>query len=250
MILSAQLFNGGLAVNSTCRDCGLVMNVTAADQRVHPTCTLKPTELEELSGQWIDAILREDADEAALITKRIDHLEQVIDLPGAAVQYASWGWPVFPLGRQSKAPAISKAKGGKGYKDATSDAERLKRWWDRHPDHNIGLATGQMFDVVDVDTKDKDGNPSPQGVLSFLEMLDTKRLPQCYGIAMTASGGMHLYVKPTGKGNYAGIRPGVDYRGKGGYVVAPPSTLGATWRGYHWLFPPSPELKEHNASEF
>lgn len=38
-------------------------------------------------------------------------------------------------------------------------------------------------------------------------------------------GGMHVYIAATGSGNYAGMLPGVDYRGRGGYVLAPPSVL-------------------------
>lgn len=237
------LFNGGLVVHSTCRDCGLAMVVTDMDQTVHPLCTPKPTEIEALSQQWLESVVAGDISQEEAITQRIDRLETVIDLPSAAVEYAQSGWPVFPLARHSKMPAIPKDKGGKGFKDATSDPARINKWWERHRDHNIGLATGHRFDVVDIDTKDKDGNPSPEGVQNFLKLLATKDLPECYGIALTASGGLHLYVKPTGKGNFAGIRPGIDYRGRGGYVVAPPSTLGQTWRSYHWLVIPSPEIK-------
>lgn len=275
MILTASLFNGGLAVNSTCADCGTAMIVTDADQTVHPTCQPKTHALKGISLAWLEAILEGDAEQARGIVEEIDQTEEVINLPLAAARYASWSWPVFPLGRQSKAPAIPKDKGGKGFKDANCDIDRITRYWNRHRDHNIGLATGQRFDVVDVDTKDKDGNTSPEGVRSFLDLLDAKRLPQCHGVLITPSGGLHLYVKPTGKGNLASANrkndtpeqlarsgferrtpcvmpPGIDYRGKGGYVVAPPSTIGPTWRGYHWLFPPSPELKktQEDNSEF
>jgi Bifunctional DNA primase/polymerase, N-terminal len=38
-----------------------------------------------------------------------------------------------------------------GVKDATTNRARIMAWWTRHPQANIGLATGHRFDVLDVD---------------------------------------------------------------------------------------------------
>jgi hypothetical protein len=215
------------------------MLVTNEFDAVHPTCNPpEPTELERLSAKYAEAMTRGYSDTVKQLSKQLDEVETVIDLPRCAAEYTSWGWPVFPLARHEKIPAIPKAKGGNGFKDATTDTERIARWWGRHPDHNIGLATGHRFDVIDID-------PKNGGVESFLKVLKAKRIPECHAIAVTGSGGMHLYVMPTGKGNFTkvGGRAGIDYRGIGGYVVGPPSTLGKTWRSYTWLTVPSPTLK-------
>jgi hypothetical protein len=246
----ATLFDGLLPVHSTCRDCGEMMLVTNATAHVHPNCTEEPTYMQSLLAGWLSTVLAEDHEAETLTLKEINELDsEPADLWGWARKYADlWDWPVFPLKAGcgitncryctpdspcGKKPAV---KGGHGFKDATTDHRRIDRWWNRHPDHNIGLATGHQFDCIDID-------PKHGGVQSFLKLLHDKDLPDCHGIAVTASGGMHLYVKPTGKGNYANLRPGIDYRGKGGYCVAPPSTLGAPGRDYAWLTDPSPEIK-------
>jgi hypothetical protein len=235
-----MIFDGLLDVFSTCRDCGTLMKVIVADEHSHPLCATVQTQLESLGDLYLSELQTGDHYQANLTAGLMGDVKG-IELGDAAVSFAEYGWPVFPLGRRTKVPAI---KGGKGFKDATNNPERIKRWWTRHPEHNIGLATGHGFDVIDVDTKDKDGNPSPVGVMSFMARLNSnKKLPECHGIAVTASGGMHLYVKPTGLGNFAALYPGIDYRGKGGYVVAPPSTLGKPGRDYTWLVEPSPIIK-------
>jgi hypothetical protein len=38
-----------------------------------------------------------------------------------------------------------------GVKDATTNRAQILAWWTRHPQANIGLATGHLFDVLDVD---------------------------------------------------------------------------------------------------
>jgi bifunctional DNA primase/polymerase-like protein len=38
-----------------------------------------------------------------------------------------------------------------GVNDATCNRARILAWWTRHPQANIGLATGHRFDVLDVD---------------------------------------------------------------------------------------------------
>lgn len=234
------IFDGLLPVFSTCRDCGTLMKVITPDAHSHPTCATVQTELESLDD-LLRMELRKGEDTSD--TEKLIESVSVLDLACAAADYTEWDWPVFPLGTKSKMPAIPKRKGGKGFKDATTDTQRIEKWWTRHPDHNIGLATGHAFDVIDVDTKDSDGNPSPAGVHSLLDLLREGAIPECHGVAVTASGGTHLYVKPTGKGCFAGIRPGIDYRGNGGYVVAPPSTLKGVGRQYVWLVEPSPVIK-------
>lgn len=237
----SALFDGKLDVFTTCRDCGELMKVVDSDDRSHPTCAKVETEIESLHDLY-DWELGQDEDSAAQTLALIGDIEK-LELGRAAVEYASWGWPVFPLATLSKGPAISKAAGGNGFKDATTERYRIERRWTKHPANNVGIATGHAFDVIDVDTKDKDGNPTPVGIMNFLKLLEGNDIPECHGIVVTASGGVHLYVKATGKGCFGHIRPGIDYRGRGGYVVAPPSTLGKPERTWRWLVEPSPVLK-------
>lgn len=230
-----------LTVHSTCRRCKTIMRVTSMEQcstMVHPTCEPKPTPLERLGIGWLSAIEAGDEEAAALTQQEIDAEESKPPRLSVACQtYGRWGWPVFPLGRRSKEPAIPKRAGGHGFKDATCDHDRIEAWWSGSGfNRNIGLATGHFFDVIDVD-------PKNDGVTSFIGLLERGTLPDVHGIAVTASGGMHLYVKPRGTGNFAKLRPGIDYRGVGGYVVAPPSWMGRRERRYTWMTVPSPMIK-------
>ena len=197
---SLQPFHGGVNVLSTCYSCHEVMAVTTTEDRTHPCCDPLPP---NRSGP--------------------------ASLTIVALHYASWGWPVFPLRDRSKKPVTKH-----GLLDATTDLDRIARWWNRHPDNNIGLPTGHGFDVLDVD-------PANGGNESLQDLLRAKRIPTAHGVVDTASGGLHFYLEPTGKGNRAGFMPGLDYRGLGGYVVAPPSSLR---RGsWSWMTTPSPMIK-------
>lgn len=245
-----MILDGLVRVFSTCRDCGKVMQVTDVGDTTHPNCKPVPTIME----LWEQAWLRWSSGPSSPVAiSKMDGLKQKIDkhasddeptaLANAAMTYAEWGWKVFPLARNSKKPAIPKDRGGKGFLDATNDVERICKWWSTHPDHNIGLATGHLFDVVDVD-------PGAGGATSIADLLRDNRIPLVHAIVATAGSdtpfrpsGMHLYVKPSGKGNFAALRPGVDYRGRGGYVVAPPSTLGSSVRSWSWAVTPSPNIK-------
>lgn len=252
-----NIFDGLVTVYSTCRDCGEVMLVTGHSDTVHPTCEPQPTQLEKWEQSWLEIASSADYDKLApQLRNKLDALEfkmmaeadkgRETALHNAAMTYAEWGWPIFPLAKRSKAPAIPKKQGGNGVLDATADTTRVCKYWSKHPDHNIGLATGFAFDVIDVD-------PKNGGVESFSRLLDEGAIPEVHAVVATAGNddpfkpcGLHLYVAATGKGNYANLRPGIDYRGKGGYVVAPPSTLGSQVRSWSFTVQPSPIIKRGN----
>jgi hypothetical protein len=145
-------------------------------------------------------------------------------LANAAAWYASQGIPVFPIQPHDKKPY----PGSRGFKDATTDAATVTRWWRDRPASNIGTPTGHRFDVIDVD--------GPPGYQSMADLRDTGELPTILGKVYTPSGGRHLYIAPTGDGNATRFRPGLDYRGAGGYVLMPPS-IGPNGKRYDWLQP-------------
>lgn len=232
---------------STCRDCGGLLHVTTPGDTVHPTCAPKPTKAERLAQEWLAAAIAGDDAVADGLQELIDEIDarppRMLD---AALLYASWGWPVFPLLPMSRARDINKCTGEgvdklrkrpatrNGFKDAATDADRIRAWWTRHPDSCIGLATGVAFDVIDIDT--------PHGIPTYLKLLESDALPDSHGMVSTASGGIHHYITPLGGGNLAGTLPGLDYRGAGGYVVAPPSRIEERHTSWSWVNRPSPAI--------
>lgn len=213
-------------VYTTCRDCGGLLHVTNRDT-VHPTCTPRPTKIEQLTEDFLAAVKAGDnqiANDIQAVIKDFD--SRPPRLLEAALKYATWGWPVFPLKQRSKQPATKH-----GFKDATTDTSRIEAWWTRYPDHNIGLPTGTKFDVIDIDV--------PEGLITYEKLIEADALPNSHGMVSTASGGVHHYICPLGGGNLAGTLPGIDFRGVGGYVVAPPSTLGRDLK-WSWGTHPSP----------
>jgi Bifunctional DNA primase/polymerase, N-terminal len=113
-----------------------------------------------------------------------------------------------------------------GVKDATCNRARILAWWTRHPQANIGLATGHTFDVLDVD--------GPEGAHAIQELAATHGLHSAGPLVRTGGGGWHYYLQPTGLGNaHPADLEHVDWRGRGGYVVAPPS-LHASGHPYQW----------------
>jgi hypothetical protein len=114
-----------------------------------------------------------------------------------------------------------------GVKDATCNRARILAWWTRHPQANIGLVTGDRFDVLDVD--------GPTGAQAIQELAAAHGLHSCGPLVRTGGGGWHFYLAPTGLSNVSPVGlEHVDWRGRGGYVVAPPSRH-ASGHPYHWV---------------
>jgi hypothetical protein len=162
----------------------------------------------------------------------------------AALGYAARGIPVYPVywpriisggaslvcscsrgpvcDRPAKHPLLRH-----GVKEATTDADRIGRWWRRWPQANVGLATGVCFDVLDID--------GPAGLAALHQLAGTVSLRLPGPLVATGGGGWHHWFTPTGLGN----RPPrglthVDWRGKGGCVLAPPSRH-LSGRTYRWV---------------
>jgi hypothetical protein len=135
--------------------------------------------------------------------------------PGeAALAYAGVGWPVFPCNPGSKQPATSH-----GFYDASTDERQIRDWWRRDPERNVAIATGAPGpDVVDVDVH-KDGS----GFASFNRLKRAGLADGYKAVVRTPSGGLHLYYEGTDQ--HSGRLPEhhLDFRSRGGYIVAPPS---------------------------
>lgn len=165
-----------------------------------------------------------------------------------ALRYAiELGWYVFPCHtpltktgwscsceawRRKKYPDYNCTSPGKhprthhGLDDATTDPDRIREWWQRWPNANIGINCGLSgLLVIDLDQY-KD---IYQG-----HNLD---LDEETVTAITGGGGCHLFYKlengdPFGNRNKE-LPAGIDIRGHGGYVIVAPS-LHISGNRYQW----------------
>src|SRR6266702_179290 len=169
----------------------------------------------------------------------------------AAEVYAALGYPVLPVFEPSPDGCTCRAgagctRAGKhpritgGVWQATTDPAVLRRWWRRWPTANLALRTGDRFDVADVD-----GQPGVEALRAVLQNADGPL--GCGPLARTGSGGWHLLFAPTGYGSPKRVLPGVDWRGRGGYVLVAPS-VHPSGRRYRWVQPLGLELPEAPAA--
>lgn len=141
-------------------------------------------------------------------------------LPDAAAMLATAGVPVFPCTPGGKRPAT-----GHGFRDATIDPEQVTVWWRRWPAANIGVPTGAASGLVVIDV---DVHGPVNGFAAFERAEYAGLIAGWTVIVDTPSGGMHAYYPATPDVTqpcWQAARAGVDFRGDGGYVIAPPSIV-------------------------
>lgn len=166
-----------------------------------------------------------------------------VDLLGAALDdYVARRWPVLWLHEPvafgpKRGPDRARCSCGDpdcdaqgkhprtrhGLSDASTDPAVIDSWRHRWPTANLGVRTGVAFDVLDVDGADALDElraAAPDGEVPA-------------GPRVLTGCGQHVYFEPTGEGNRVAMLPGCDWRGAGGYVVAPPSVHG-TGTPYRW----------------
>jgi hypothetical protein len=146
-----------------------------------------------------------------------------IKLKEAALIYVEAGFSIIPLhwiaknkcscGRDDCASPAKHPVTQHGLKDASNDPDQVKAWWKQYPKANIGVCTGHASNgltVIDFDLQ--------KGAVS-----QDKGLPVT--LEVTTGNGFHLWFRSDQEiRNSAGkLGQGIDIRGWGGYVVAPPS---------------------------
>lgn len=140
----------------------------------------------------------------------------------AALDYAARGWPVFPChasGPKAKSPLIAK-----GLHAASRDPDQIRSWWGQWPNALIGIPTGALVGhwVLDIDCHK--GAVGPETLAAWEQ--EQGPLPATRSVS-TASGGRHLLFAWPEDGrevlSRVNVAPGIDVRGRGGYVIAPPS---------------------------
>lgn len=151
-------------------------------------------------------------------------------LTKAALDYGRLGWSVIPIEPRGKRPLIR----WHVYQSRRADPTEVCDWFRRWPDANIAVVTGVISGLVVVDLDPRHGGTESLDIIQrehgpLIETAESR----------TGGGGRHLYFAHPGEivPNRVGIAAGLDLRGDGGYVVAPPSTH-ACGEPYHWTRSP------------
>lgn len=148
----------------------------------------------------------------------------------AALDYVRLGWSVIPIQAGTKRPLIR----WQAHQYRHADLRAISDWFRCWPDANLAIVTGLVSGLVVLDVDPTHGGDEG---LAGLERGHDPLSPTVE--ARTGGGGRHLYFTHPGEivHNRVGIAPGVDLRGDGGYVVAPPS-LHASGAHYCWVLSP------------
>lgn len=144
------------------------------------------------------------------------------ELLHAVLLYRKRGFSVIPIRPRDKRPLVAWEE----YQRRIASQEEIRNWWSRWPRANVGIVTGEVSNVIVLDV---DGAEGEQTIKK-----NNLALPPT-PCARTGGGGWHYYFRHPGGAvsNFAKKLPGLDLRGDGGLVVAPPS-LHPSGRRYEW----------------
>ena len=150
-----------------------------------------------------------------------------------ARRYLARGWSLLPLRSQDKRPLVA----WEPLQSSHPSAEQVADWFGRWPDANIGIVTGEISNLIVLDIDPKHGGDAS------LDRLERQfgQLPATIEVT-TGGGGHHFYFAHHGGliRSRTGLAQGVDLRGDGGYIVAPPS-IHPSGHPYLWAVGHSPE---------
>jgi hypothetical protein len=151
-----------------------------------------------------------------------------------ALKYREMGFSVIPLRPKAKEPLIPWTE----YQKRIASEAEIKSWFcGAGTAPNVGIVTGAVSSLAVVDL---DGSPGLES---------GKRLGLTSPVSVLTGNGMQLYYRATTeipRNSVRALGDGLDIRGEGGYVAAPPS-LHPNGKHYRWLSSP---LARHLLSEF
>lgn len=144
----------------------------------------------------------------------------------SALAYLARGWAVIPVRPRGKRPLVAWEE----FQRRLPTEDEIRGWFARWPDANLAIVTGRISGliVLDVDPR-HDGDET-------LDELERTHGPLPHTVeALTGSGGRHVFFAYPGRAvrNAVGFAPGLDLRGDGGVIVAPPSIHPSGGR-YEW----------------
>lgn len=152
-----------------------------------------------------------------------------------ALDYARRGWHVFPCNPHNKFPLVgcnkdaagNRIAGTGGVKKATTDAQQIGQWWEWWPAAMIGVACGAASGVwaIDPDAPKKPGDADGRANWAALRREHGCEHTHTH---LTPGGGEHLLFKwrpdrPITNSEGSIKKTGINVRGEGGYIIAPPS---------------------------
>ncbi len=132
-----------------------------------------------------------------------------VDMLTTTLAYARHGWAVLPIRARGKKPLTAH-----GVKDASTDPDIIQRWWRQWPDANVGISCGSVSGglvVLDVD----------QAEMRWQLEKTHGPLPKTR-VVRTGRGTHHYFLSPEPIRTQE-IVSGLEVRGEGAYVLAPPS---------------------------
>lgn len=143
-----------------------------------------------------------------------------------AKAYRARGWPLVPVEAGGKRPLVR----WEAFQQRLPTKAELGHWFKRWPDANIAIVTGALSRLAVLDVDPRHGGDDS---LMELEKMHGP-LPETVE-SITGGGGRHIYFAHPGETihNRVGLAPGIDFRGDGGLVIAPPS-LHPSGRRYAW----------------
>ncbi len=145
----------------------------------------------------------------------------------AARDYLARGWSVVPIRPHEKRPVIA----WQPYQERAPTEAEVDGWFGRRRSANIAIVTGAVSGLVVVDIDPRHGGAES------LEALEREHGPLRETVeAKSGGGGRHLYYAHPGGTvhNRVDLAPGIDLRGDGGLIVAPPSVHPSGER-YKWV---------------
>lgn len=147
-------------------------------------------------------------------------------IESSALGYLKRGWSVIPVEPRGKRPLVK----WEAFQNRLPTKDEILAWVRRWPLANVGIVTGTVSGLVVLDIDPGHGGDDS---LIILER-EHGALPSTIE-ALTGGGGRHVYFQHPGEvtRNKVGLAPGIDLRGDGGLVVAPPS-IHPTGRPYAW----------------